>query len=281
MISKKLALKQPEIPFYDSANRAYPLVEEIREAWRYRDLVVELVRRDILARYKRSILGIAWTMLNPLAMMVVLTFVFAQIFHAVEGYAAFVLSGLIAWNCFSQSTSASISALAWGGEFFRRIYVPRSVFAISAVGTALVNLVLSLVPLVAVMLVVRIPIRWTFIFAPIPMLLLCLFSLGIGLLISSVAIYFADIIEMYQIILMAWFYMTPILYPIEQVPAHLQFILKLNPMFYVVELFRQPLYGGKIPSGQDILTTCAISIVTLLVSAWIFARRSDQFASRA
>jgi len=281
MFSKKLEQKQPEIPFYDSARRTFPLLDEIKEAFHYRDLVVELVRRDILARYKRSLLGIAWTMLNPLGMMIVLTVVFSQLFHTVQGYAAYVLSGLIAWNFFAQSTSASISALAWGGEFFRRIYVPRSVFAIATVGTALVNLVLSMVPLVVVMLVVHVPIRLTILYSPLSMLFLACFSLGIGLLISSVAIYFPDIIEMYQIVLMAWIYLTPILYPIDAIPPKLLRILMLNPMFYIVTFFRLPIYYGQAPTLKDILITGTISIVTLVVSAWIFARRSDEFAYRA
>jgi ABC-2 type transport system permease protein len=281
MISEKTTHRQPEIPFYDSDRHSFALLEELKEVIRYRDLVVELVRRDILARYKRSLLGIIWTMLNPLGMMIVLTLVFSQLFHTLEGYAAYVLSGLIAWNFFAQSTSNSISALAWGGDFFRRIYVPRSVFAISQVGTGLVNLVLSLVPLFAVMLVVGTPIRWTVFFSVIPIFLLSCFALGLGLLISSVAIYFPDIIEMYQIILMAWFYLTPILYPMDAIPVALRPLWLLNPMYHLVNIFRLPLYYGTIPSLPEMLVSAAIAIVTLVFSAWIFARRSNEFAYRA
>jgi ABC-2 type transport system permease protein len=281
MLSEKTTQTQAEIPFYDSDRHPFALLEELKEVIRYRDLVVELVRRDILARYKRSLLGIIWTMLNPLGMMIVLTLVFSQLFHTVEGYAAYVLSGIIAWNFFAQSTSNSISALAWGGDFFRRIYVPRSVFAISQVGTALVNLVLSLVPLFVVMLVVGVPIRWTVIFSVVPILFLACFSLGLGLLISSVAIYFPDIVEMYQIVLMAWFYLTPILYPLNVIPEKIRPLWLLNPMFHLVTMFRLVLYNGELPALPEVLISATIAIVTLIFSAWIFARRSDEFAYRA
>ena len=146
ILSKKSAFES--LPTYDSAQRkSVPLVE-LQEDWRYRDLIFFLVRRDITARYKRSVLGIAWTMLNPLGMMIVLSIVFSQIFRiTIENYPAYVLSGLIAWTFFSQASSSSIYALVWGGDLFQRIYVPRSIFAISSIGTGLINLLLSIVPI--------------------------------------------------------------------------------------------------------------------------------------
>ncbi len=147
---------------YDSSKHNFRPLLEIKEAWQYRDLVFFLVRRDITARYKRSVLGIAWTMLNPLGMMIVLSIVFSQVFRvAMENYPAYVLSGIIVWTFFSQTSANSISVMVWGGDLFQRIYIPRSIFAISTVFTGLVNLVLSLVPLILVMLVTRVPISLT------------------------------------------------------------------------------------------------------------------------
>ena len=133
-------------PIYDSSERKSPALDEFRELWRYRNLVYQLVRRDIVTRYKRSVLGIAWTMLNPLGMTIVLSIVFSQVFGAGEGYAVYVLSGLIPWTFFAQTTNACMAGLVWGGSLLKRIYIPRTVFAISAIGTGLVNLLLSMVP---------------------------------------------------------------------------------------------------------------------------------------
>lgn len=111
-------------PYYDSAEQRVPALEELREVRRYKYLLLQLTRRDILARYKRSVLGVAWTMLNPLGMMLVMTIVFSQLFKSVESYPAYVLGGLIAWNFFSQGTNAAMVGVVWGGNLIQRIYVP-------------------------------------------------------------------------------------------------------------------------------------------------------------
>src|SRR5512140_3590826 len=124
------------IPVYDSAELIPHALQELKEAFSYRYLLFQLVRRDLLTRYKRSLLGVAWTMLNPLGMMLVLTLAFSSILRFnVPGYATFVLSGLIAWTFFSQTTTAAMVNLVWGGGLLKRIYLPRSAFALAAMGT--------------------------------------------------------------------------------------------------------------------------------------------------
>lgn len=267
-------------PVYDSDRRGFIALEEFREVIRYRDLLFQLTRRDLVARYKRSVLGVAWTMLNPLAMMIVLTLVFSQLFKTVEGYPAYILSGLIAWTFFSQTTTAAINSLVWGGDFFQRIYVPRSIFAISAIGTGMVNLLLSLVPLFGVMLIVRVPIQPTVIFTPLAILFLALFSLGVGLLVSSLALYFPDVVEMYQIVLLIWFYLTPILYPIDILPDQIRALIQFNPIMPLIQMFRLPIYDGQIPSSTDFLLAFVISFATISLGWWIFTRKSDDFVYR-
>lgn len=270
-----------ELPVYDSARRRFASLEELREVLRYRDLIGFLVRRDITARYKRSVLGVAWTMLNPLGMMIVLSIVFSQVFRMnVPGYPAYVLSGLIMWTFFSQTSSAAINALVWGGDLMQRIYIPRSTFAISAIFTGLVNLVLSMIPLLAVMLVIRVPLRLTILLSPLAMLPLAMFSLGVGLLISTIGIYFADIVEMYGIVLTAWMYLTPIIYPLDILPDAVEPWLQLNPMVHTVGLFRNLVFYGVVPPVQDWLLTFGIAVVVLVIAWLIFSRKSDEFAYR-
>src|SRR4030043_1107416 len=263
-LTKKIAFETK--PLYDSAQRKLAPLLEAREAWRYRDLIFFLVRRDLTARYKRSVLGIAWTMLNPLGMMIVLSIVFSQIFRTnIEDYPAYVLSGLIAWNFFAQSSSSSIYALVWGGDLLQRIYIPRSTFAISSIGTGLINLLLSMVPLLLVMVVIGAPLHITILLSPIAMILLGLYSLGVGLLISTIGIYFYDVVEMYAIVLMAWFYITPIIYTLDLLPANLQGLLQLNPMVPLVELFRSLVFYGTIPPLEDWLISAGFALGTFLL----------------
>jgi ABC-2 type transport system permease protein len=266
---------------YDSSKHNNRPLLEIKEVWQYRDLVFFLVRRDITARYKRSVLGIAWTMLNPLGMMIVLSIVFSQVFRvAMENYPAYVLSGLIAWTFFSQTSANSISVIVWGGDLFQRIYIPRSIFVISTIITGLVNLVLSLVPLILVMLVTKVPLSLTLLLAPIAMLFISLFSLGVGLLLSTIGIYFADIVEMYSIIVTAWMYLTPIIYPLTILPEWVQNWLKFNPMVHLVELFRSFVFYGQVPSIGIWLICLGMSLSTFILGWIIFTEKSDEFAYR-
>lgn len=274
--------KAKVIPIYDSARQGSPAIEELRAVFNYRYLIVQLVRRDILTRYKRSALGVAWTMLNPLGTMLILTIVFSQAFGgSQQGYAAYVLSGLIAWNFFAQSTNAATLHLVWGGSLLKKIYIPRTSFAISATGTGLINLLLSLIPLVLVMLIIQVPIRWTIVLLPIPILFLAMFALGVGLIISTMAIYYADIAEMYQILLTAWMYLSPVIYSPEILPeAYRYWIVRLNPMFYLIELFRMPVYYGKVPGVDLLLISAGIATITLFFGWIFFTSKSDEFAYR-
>lgn len=259
----------------------WPAFYELLQTWQYRDLIFHLVRRDVTARYKRSVLGIAWTMLNPLMMMIVLTIVFSHIWRSdIQGYPAYVLSGLIAWQFFSLASSSAINSLVWGGDLFQRIYVPRAVFAISAIGTGLVNLFFALIPLVGVMLVISVPIRLTALLIIPAMFLLACFTLGVGLFISTLGMYFPDIVEMYAVVLLAWFYVTPILYPLKILPEGVRTLLKFNPMVYLVELFRIPIFDGRVPLLSDWLVGAGVSLLTLLLGWIIFAWKSDEFAYR-
>jgi len=272
-------MKTSETVIYDSAKRGSPALEELRGILQYRDLVFQLVRRDVVTRYKRSVLGIAWTMLQPLGMMIVLSIVFSTLFNTVRGYPTYILSGLIAWTFFSQTTNAIISHTVWGGELFRRIYLPRTSFAISSVGTGLVNIVLSLVPLFVIMLISGTSPHWSVLFLPFVLLLLAAFTLGIGLIISTLAVFFPDVSEMYQIVLLAWMYLTPIIYPEEIIPEAYRFwLFNLNPMYYLVKVFRMPLYDGVLPDWKTLLVSAVISLSVLLIGWFVYSRKADEFA---
>jgi ABC-2 type transport system permease protein len=244
-------------------------------------LLYQLVRRDIVSRYKRSTLGIAWTMLYPLGMMTVMTVVFSQLFHAVQGYPAYILSGLLAWNFFSQTTSAAMQQMLWGSALLHRIYMPRTAFVVSAIGTGLVNIVFSLVPMFLITLFVGLPLTWSLLFLPVSVLFLAAFALGISLLLSAWAVYFPDIAEMYGVGVVGWMYLTPIIYPVDVIPASYRYwFLHLNPMYYLVTIFRTPIYGGVLPSWPLIAMGAAIALFTLALGWIVFCSRADEFTYR-
>jgi ABC-2 type transport system permease protein len=270
-----------EKPVYDSAQRRLPLVEEFRELVRYRDLLVQLISRNIKTRYKRSALGILWTMLNPLLMMLVLTFVFSEVFRfQTTHYAAYALAGLSLWNFFAQTTTGAMSELIWGGSLMNRIYLPRAIFAVTALGTGLVNLLLSLIPLFLIMIITGVPIRPVALILPVPILLTAMFALGVALFLSRVAAYFADVLEMYQILLMAWMYLTPIIYPKEILPERFHWVFNLNPMYHLMEVFRAPLHVGRLAGPKTLAAAAVASVLTLAIGWWYFSRKADELAYR-
>jgi len=267
---------------YDSAKRGSPALEELRGIFQYRDLIYQLVRRDIVTRYKRSVLGIAWTMLQPLGMMIIMTLVFSNLFQAVKGYPLYILSGLVSWTFFAQTTTAAIHQIVWGGTLLHRIYMPRTSFAVSAICTGVINLMFSLVPLIAIILITGKSIHVSIIFVPVAMILLAAFALGVGLILSTLAIYFPDVAEMYQIILVAWMYVTPIIYPEEILPEAYRFwVTNLNPMYHLIKVFRMPLYDGIFPGWTELVIASGIAITTLVIGWLFFAKKADEFTYQA
>jgi ABC-type polysaccharide/polyol phosphate export permease len=264
---------------YDSARRAPRWIEEAVQLWRYRGLVHELVIRDIKVRYKRSILGLIWTMLAPLLNMIALTLVFSAILKtAIENYPVYFMAGSIFWTFFAQTTSSAASQTMASNELAKRMFVPRSVFIASAVGGGLVNLGLSIIPLILILVVTGFPLHATWAFLPVSVFITMLFTAGVSLILFTLASRFADIREMYLVLVQTWFFLTPIVYHPSIVPFRYRLALWLNPMYYLVQVFRKPIYDGVIPSAALLLGSLGLA-VAVLITGWIyFCHRSDNMA---
>jgi ABC-type polysaccharide/polyol phosphate export permease len=264
---------------YDSARRAPRWIEEAVQLWRYRGLVQELVIRDIKVRYKRSVLGILWTMLAPLLNMIALTLVFSSILKtAVQNYPVYFMTGSIFWAFFSQTTTSAAQQTTASNELAKRMFLPRSVFIASAVGGGLVNLILSLVPLILILLITGYPFHPTWAFLPVSILVITLFTAGISLLLFTVTSRFADVREMYTVLVQTWFFLTPIVYEPSIVPFRYRVLLSLNPMYHLIQVFRKPIYDGVLPSPTLLAGSFALS-VAVLITGWVyFSHRSDKMA---
>ncbi len=235
-------------------------------------------RRNITLRYKRSVLGILWTLLEPLMLMIILTVVFSTIFRfAVEHYPIYLLSGLILYDFFSRSTSQIADEIIASQNLAQRIHLPRSVFAVAAVISYLFNWALALIPLAGIMLVLGHPFTWSLLSLPFAVLPTLLFALGVGLIVATLGCFFHDIRLTYGVLLSALFYLTPIIYPLEIVPERYRLLLQLNPLFHLVNLFRMPLYEGQLATPRTWLIGCASSLATLAIGWWIFTRSRKAF----
>src|SRR5882724_5149549 len=205
-MAQTLSSSNSRVPVYDSASTVAREWEELRNIWRYRSLVRELVIRDIKIRYKRSVLGIAWTMIAPLFNMVALTLVFSSLLkQQVRNYPAYFMVGQMYWTFFATSTSYAAAQTHDSNEFSKKIFLPRSVFVLSAVGVALVNLVISIVPLALILVLTNFRFHATSWFLPISVVFETAFSVGVGFLIFTMASRFSDIKEMYLVLINTWF----------------------------------------------------------------------------
>jgi ABC-type polysaccharide/polyol phosphate export permease len=210
--------------------------------------------------------------------MIVMTIVFSQIFNRGIAYPAYVLTGLTCWNFFSQSTRSSLVSMLGGSMLFDRIYLPRTSFVVSTIGTGIINLLFSMVPLIIIMLVTGQPMHWTFLLFPIPVILLAVFSLGVALIISTYVVFFPDITEIYPILLTAWMYLSPVMIPfdlLEKIGGG--WLMRLNPMSYFIQLFRDMVVYGQFPAFDQFATAILLAFGSLALGWYMFTKRSDRF----
>jgi ABC-type polysaccharide/polyol phosphate export permease len=249
----------------------------MRQILRYRDLVLTLVARELKVRYRRSVLGFVWTMLQPLLMMLVFYVVFNNIFRFNEpDYPIYAFAGILFWNFFSQCIVASMNSLRGNAPLLQKLPVPKIVFPLATVISGVVNLLFALVPMIALLLWVRHGLSWALLFLPVAILLAALFTLGAGLLLSPLAVFFSDIVELVGVLLTVLMYLTPIFYPMQIIPQRIRWLVKYNPIRSILEIFRDPLHYGKVPPLEHILVSVGIAAIALVLGAIAFRRSSDR-----
>jgi ABC-type polysaccharide/polyol phosphate export permease len=251
----------------------------MRQLLAYRDLIGYLVARDLKVRYRRSVIGVVWTMLQPLLTMAVLYVVFSHYFHAafdLYNYPVYALAGILFWNFFSQSIVASMNSLRGNALILQKLPVPSMVFPVATVISGVVNLSLALVPLGLILVLTQHPLRPALLFLPVSVLLAALFTLGAGLLLSPLAVFFHDVVELIAVGLTLLMYLTPIFYPMAIVPEHLRWAVRFNPVRSILEVFRDPIYFGKIPPPQHLAVAAGVALIALAVGVLWFRRSSDR-----
>ena len=261
---------------YDSDQPRRPIVTELSNLWAYRGLLKLLVTRDLTVRYKRSTLGVWWTLLNPLLTMTVLWIVFSQFFRfEMPGdvpYVAYLLSGILLITFFAQGVIATGSSIVNSASVLSKVYVPAEVFAVAASVAALVNFVISLIPLLAIQLITGVGIPWTVFLVPIPAFFLLLLVAGLGLLVASAAVYFYDVLDLTAVLTQLLGYLTPTFYPISIVPERFLPLIYANPLYSYLTVFRGFIYEGAFAPTWMFGVMIGTSIVVLLTGVWVFTR---------
>lgn len=249
------------------------------QKWRkYKTLLGRLVQRDLKVKYRRSVLGYLWSLLNPLLMMLVMSIVFSYMFrYDIPNYPIYLITGQIMFTFFSESTSMAMGSIIGNASLIKKVYVPKYIFPISRVLSCFVTLLFSLVAVVIVMVFTRTPITPVLLLFPLPLCYVLFFSIGVGLVLSVCAVYFRDTTHLYGVFTTALMYLTPIFYPISSIPEQIQPLIRLNPLYQFIFCFRQIVLYGRLPTWQNTTVSCAWCIISLAAGMWLFRRKQSNF----
>ena len=260
---------------YDSDQARRPIITELRNLWNYRGLLRLLVSRELTVRYKRSTLGVWWTLLNPLLTMSVLWIIFSQFFRFEVSdvpYVVYLLSGILLITFFSQGLISSGSAIVNSSAILSKVFVPAEVFSISAAISAMANFGISLLVLMAIQVITGVGIPWTILLVPIPALCMLLFVSGLGLLVASAAVVFYDVLDLTAVFAQLISFLTPTFYPVSIVPDQFLPLIYANPLYSYLVVFRGFMYEGSFAPGWNFAVMIGTAIGTLLLGVWVFTR---------
>lgn len=247
---------------------------------KFMPLLKNLVSKDFKIKYRRSVLGIAWSVLNPLLTMLVITTVFGKLLKIqVPNFATYYIVGFAIWSFFSEATSTSLTSILSSAPLIKKVYIPKYIFPLEKCLFSLVNFFFSLIAVVIVMLCQGVVPSITAILFPIPVLYCFIFVCGASLFLSAATVYFRDIQHLYGVFLTMLMYLTPIIYPLELLEEH-EFVLKivkLNPITHYVEYFRGLVMYNHIPGIKENLVCLGMALATLLVGSLVFKKAQRKF----
>lgn len=250
----------------------------IKELYKYKYLIQELVVRDIKKKYRRSVLGVVWSILNPLLMMAVTAMVFSTLFRFdIKNYPLYLLTGQILFAFFAESTNFAMSSIIENGGLIRKIYIPKYLFPLSRVASSCVNLLFTLPALLLIIIVTGQPLDFAMLSFIVPLALFFVFCLGVGLILSTMAVYFRDMFHLYGVLINLLNYATPIFYPEKIVPEQFILLLKLNPLYYFFKAFRMSIYDGVLPTAPLLFHCAIIAFVTFAIGCYVFKRYQNKF----
>ncbi|MFZ3131598.1 MAG: ABC transporter permease [Desulfosporosinus sp.] len=252
-----------------------------REIYTYREMYKNMVKRNLRTRYKASFFGFFWTFINPLLQLVVYSLVFSTIMRMnVEHYPMFLFVVLLPWIFFASTTQEAANLIVSNSNIIKKVYFPREILPLASVTSGLVNLGLSFLVAFIALLLFQIPLTWSVLALPLVMGIQFVFTLGVSLVLAAVNVYFRDVEHIWGIVVMAWFYLTPIVYPLDMVPANYLNYLFLNPMVTLMEAYREILYHGVFPYFPGLGIFTLMAFVVLIFGYLVFKHLSKGFAEQ-
>jgi lipopolysaccharide transport system permease protein len=255
------------------------LISRLLVFFKYRELFFQLVSRDIKLKYRRSVLGYLWSILNPLLTMIIMSIVFSTMFaQGIENFSVYLLIGFLLFSFMTGAVSRAIPSVLGAAGIIKKVYVPKYIFTLAAVTTEFITMLFSLGALILVIVVTGVRFSWRFILIPIPIIELYVFSIGLGLFLAQAAVFFRDVQYLWGVFSTAWMYLTPIFYPISMLPDKLRFaVTNFNPLYFYIAQFRYFVLGGETGWRRDAFWGAVVAIVMLVVGLVIFSRGKNKF----
>jgi len=245
---------------------------------RYGYLMRQLVARDFKTKYKRSVLGVLWSFLNPLLTMLVQYIVFSTLFKSdIPNFPLYLLSGIVCFNFFSEATSMGLQSIVGNAALITKVYVPKYIYPVSRVFSSTINLLLSLIPLLAVMLLTGARVRPAILLLPVGLICLVAFCIGMSFILSTMMVFFRDTQFLWGVVSMLWMYATPIFYPESIIPVRYMVLYKCNPLYHIIRFVRIVLINGVSPEPKAYALCLLASFVPLVIGAVIFKKNQDKF----
>lgn len=241
-------------------------------------ILTSLVSKDFKLKYRRSALGVLWSVLNPLLMMIVLTAVFSMVFKfQIENFPLYLILGQTLFTFMSDATSSAMSSIIDAAPLIKKIRIEKMIFPLEKVVFALLNFAISLIAVAAVMVFFQIAPTANLLFLPLLLLYLFMFSLGLGLLLAALSVFFRDIMHLWGVIITAWTYATPLFYPVDILTSWMAVIMQFNPMYYYVTYFREIALWGTTPSLMENLICLGCGIAALVIGYAVFRKQEKKF----
>lgn len=242
-------------------------------------LLKNLISRDLKVKYRRSVLGFMWSILNPLLMALVFNAVFSRIFRfQVEYYASYYLTGSLIFSFIAEATSASMTSVLGAAPLIKKVYIPKYIFPLEKCVFAFINMLFSSVALAVIMIIQGVPFSPTVFLGFIPMIYAFVFAYGLGLMLAAFTVFFRDIEHLYSVLTTVWMYLTPIIYPEQMlVNSGLSVVLKLNPMYYFIHSFRNAVMYGALPTTADNVMCTMFAMIFLCGGLAAFKKLQDRF----
>ncbi len=259
----------------------FQLKNTFLEVYRYREVLSNILSQELKVKYKRTFLGYFWSLLNPLMQLSVLALVFSHIVNrGIKDYSLYLFSGLLAWNFFQSSTVLSATCLLENENFIKKIYLPKIIFPLSKLLVRAVDFAFSFLALAILAAVFGYQFSWVIVALPLATLILFAFSLGVSLLVSVMTVYFRDVQYLMGVFLQLLYFATPIMYPVNLLPAKYAYYLGLNPIYRIIILFQKLLHEGVLPSPTDWWVATVVSAGTLLVGLLFLGSKDEDLVFR-